>query len=125
MWWGEQCQCLLTLADSEHQDAGNHSSNWVTVGKAKQGGEGEMGKYLSMSGEGPMSVYLPKWGMLLPTGRETLTTHRGVASHPPLKMMKNQNLQRNQNQQPEHEDMLAKGGGSSWIAPEVSPGLLG
>ena len=35
----EQCQCPLTLADSEPHNECNHSPNWVTVGKAKQRGE--------------------------------------------------------------------------------------
>ena len=33
------------LAESEPKDECNHSPNWVMVGKAKQGGGSEMGKY--------------------------------------------------------------------------------
>ena len=104
--WNEWHQCPLMLADSEPQDRCNHSPKWVMVGKAKQWGGSEMGKYPSMSGE-ETSMCLPPWhGILPPTWRRTLTTHRGVASYPP-----NQNQQRNQNQQPEHKDMLTKGMG--------------
>ena len=45
-------------ADSEPQDRCSHSLNWVMVGKAKQGGGSEMGKYPSMSGGG-MNMHLP------------------------------------------------------------------
>ena len=40
----EQHQCPLMPADSEPQGECDHLPNWVTVGKAKQGGS-EMGKY--------------------------------------------------------------------------------
>ena len=35
MRWREQCQGLLTLADSEPKDEYDHSLSWVMVGKAK------------------------------------------------------------------------------------------
>ena len=50
--------------------------------------------------------------MLPSTRGGTLATCRGVALYPPSKMMKNENEQGNQNQQPEHDDVLPykKGG---------------
>ena len=38
IWWRVWHQCPLTLVDSEPQDRHGHSPNWVTAGKAKEGG---------------------------------------------------------------------------------------
>ena len=56
--------------------------------------------------------------MLPPTRRGTLTTCRGMALYPPLKMMKNENEQGNQNWQPEHEDVLPHKKGAAGGTPK-------
>ena len=87
--WREWCQFLLTLADNEPHNECNHSWNWVTVGKAKQNKRGvsEMGNYPLCQEQ--QQICLPLWCRMLPTTeRGTLPACRGVASYPPLEMMK-------------------------------------
>ena len=61
-----QCLYPLMLADSEPKEECYHPLNWVMVGKAKQNGGCEIGKYPLCQSEGWSS--LPLWcGMLLPT----------------------------------------------------------
>ena len=55
--------------------------------------------------------------MLLPTKRGTLAACRGVALYPPLEIMKNENEQGNQNQQPDHEDVVPYKKGANWRNP--------
>ena len=69
-----------------------------------------MGKYPSMSGGGTIYIYLPDVKYSHPH-EEGPSLPIEVASYPPLKTTKNQNQLRNQNQQPEHEDVLAIGRG--------------
>ena len=82
--------------DSEPQDGCDHSPNWVMVGKAKQGGGVKWVSTPLCQEEGQCLTTSLTWNAPTHMKRD-LTTHRGVASYPPLKMMKIQNLQRNQN----------------------------
>ena len=120
--WREWHQCLLMPVDSQPQNRHSHSPNWVTAGKAKKRRGSEPGKHPSVSGGGT-SIHLPPWCRILPPTRWwTFATCRGVASYPLLKTMKNHNQQRNQNQQPEHKDVLTKRWGVAMIPPRYYPG---